>query len=59
MREFARDFYSSKQWRRVRAYIFRRDSGLCVRCLSIGEVVHHITLLTPDNIGDHASLSTL
>jgi len=52
MRDFARDFYNSKAWRETRAYIFRRDFGLCVKCPNVGEIVHHIVPLTPSNISD-------
>jgi 5-methylcytosine-specific restriction endonuclease McrA len=52
MREFAKDFYNSTAWRRVRAYVFLRDSYLCVKCSNLGEVVHHIVPLTPGNIND-------
>lgn len=52
MREFARDFYNSKAWRDTRAYIFDRDSGLCVKCSNVGDVVHHKVPLTPQNIHD-------
>lgn len=52
MREFARAFYLSKQWRKVREYIFVRDAGLCVRCGRPGDTVHHRTPLSPENIGN-------
>lgn len=52
MREFAKAFYLSKAWRRVRAYIVQRDHGLCVRCGRPGEIVHHKKHLTPENISD-------
>lgn len=52
MREFAREFYLSKEWRRVRAYIVERDMGLCVKCGRPGDIVHHKEHLTPDNIGN-------
>lgn len=52
MREFAREFYRSKAWRETRAYILRRDHGLCVKCGKPGEIVHHKTHLTPENISD-------
>lgn len=52
MREFAKAFYLSPQWRRVRKYIFRRDAGLCVRCGRPGEIVHHRKPLTPANLSD-------
>ena len=52
MRDFAKDFYLSPAWRRTRAYILKRDFGLCVRCGRPGEIVHHKIHLTPQNIGD-------
>lgn len=52
MRKFARAFYFSPEWRRARAYVFVRDAGLCVRCGAPGEIVHHKTHLTPENISD-------
>lgn len=54
MREFAREFYKSKAWRQTREYIFKRDMGLCVRCGSPGEIVHHKKYLTPQNIDNPA-----
>lgn len=50
LREFARGFYLSKEWRRTRAYIVARDHGLCVKCGRPGEIVHHKEHLTPENI---------
>ena len=52
MRAFAKAFYLSTAWRRMRAYIFKRDMGLCVRCGRPGEIVHHKIHLTPNNIDD-------
>lgn len=52
MRKFAREFYLSKEWRNVRAYIVERDAGLCTRCGRPGEIVHHKTHLSPENISD-------
>ena len=58
MRDFAKYFYLSKEWRKVRDYVFKRDFGLCVRCGSPGEIVHHKTHLTPRNINNpHISLN--
>lgn len=42
----ARNFYNSLEWRKMRAYIFKRDTGLCQKCLednkiTKGDVVHH------------------
>jgi len=52
MKEWAKAFYESKAWRRTREYINVRDNGLCARCGGIGEIVHHIKYLTPQNIGN-------
>lgn len=54
MREFAKAFYESPAWRRTRAYILKRDAGLCVHCGEPGVIVHHKIELTPRNIDDPA-----
>ena len=51
-REFAKEFYNSPEWKRVRDYIFLRDGMLCVRCGNPGEIVHHKIHLNPHNITD-------
>ena len=51
-REFAKKFYKSKQWLKVREYIVRRDGYLCQRCGDPAEEVHHITHLNESNIHD-------
>ena len=52
MKEWAQGLYLSAAWRRARDYIYDRDNGMCVRCGAIGEEVHHIRHLTPQNIND-------
>ncbi|MCH5352961.1 MAG: HNH endonuclease [Acutalibacter sp.] len=52
LREFAKAFYLSKEWRYTRECIITRDHGLCVKCSDPGEIVHHIIPLTPENIND-------
>lgn len=52
MRAFAKAFYESPAWRSTRAYIIKRDAGLCVRCGAPGVIVHHKRELTPANIDD-------
>lgn len=59
MKDFARQFYKSKQWQQVREFCMTRDKRLCQDCLKAGKVVtaeevHHITPITPDNITDPA-----
>lgn len=52
MKDFAKEFYRSTAWRKVREYVFKRDLGLCVRCGEPGEIVHHKIYITPQNIND-------
>lgn len=57
-REFAKKFYHSKEWKRIRDIAFERDKGLCQKCLIEkgehvpGEEVHHMIWLRPSNIND-------
>ncbi|HSQ90012.1 HNH endonuclease signature motif containing protein [Romboutsia sp.] len=51
-REFSRKFYKSKEWKRVREYIFNKYHGLCNKCGKPGEEVHHIIWLSPKNMND-------
>ena len=55
--KFARRFYSSYAWQRVRAQVYKRAGGLCERCLLRGLIVagvevHHKVRLTPENLED-------
>lgn len=52
MKEWAKSFYQSREWRRKRKQIFNRAYGLCERCDNVGEIVHHKTYLTRRNIDD-------
>ena len=54
---WARQFYSSAQWKRCRRDFIASRRGLCERCLAkglivVGTEVHHKTRLTPDNVTD-------
>jgi hypothetical protein len=54
-REFARKFYSSKQWQDCRNAYMKRRRYLCESCLERGiyrpaEIVHHKIHITPLNI---------
>lgn len=51
-REFAKSFYKSKAWKKIRDYIFNKYHGLCVDCGKPGQEVHHKEFLTPENIND-------
>jgi len=57
MKDYARQFYSSKQWQRTRKAYAKSKLNLCEVCLSKGiikpgEIVHHKIHLTPDNINN-------
>jgi 5-methylcytosine-specific restriction endonuclease McrA len=57
MKEFAKAFYRSKAWKRIRAAVVTRAAGLCERCqrsgiFKPGKIAHHKIHLTPENIND-------
>lgn len=57
MKEFAEQFYQSRQWKQCRAAYIKSVGGLCEDCLkkgiyTPGKVVHHKETLTPQNIDD-------
>lgn len=56
-RDFAYQFYNSIAWKNTREAYARSKRYLCEDCLAKGfytpgEIVHHITHLTPENIND-------
>ena len=58
MKEYAKEFYQSKVWRKCRAGYFQYKHGLCERCYAPGKIVHHKEYITPDNIHDpHITLN--
>lgn len=59
MKDFARGFYSSRAWKDTRRAYAASVGGLCEECkgkglVVPGEIVHHKTELTPQNINDAA-----
>lgn len=57
MKDFAAGFYKSKVWQRCRDDYKSSVGGLCEICkrsglIVPGEIVHHKTELTPQNIND-------
>lgn len=57
MRDFAKGFYTSKPWINTRKAYAKSVGGLCEDCLkrglyTPGEIVHHMTHITPENIND-------
>ena len=52
-RDFAKAFYKSAAWQKMREYVLIRDKYKCTRCGRSGDLeVHHIVHLTPENIFD-------
>lgn len=56
-KEFAEHFYKSKAWREARTSYAKSVGGLCERCkerglYNAGEIVHHKTHITAENISD-------
>lgn len=57
MKEYAESFYKSKTWQECRNAYAKSVGGLCEECrrkgiIKAGEIVHHRTWITPDNIND-------
>ena len=57
MREFAKAFYLSPEWRKCRDAYISSVGGLCERCykkgrIEPGVIVHHKRMITEDNIGN-------
>ena len=52
MKEYAKHFYLSPQWRKCRDAYFKMQNGICERCGSAGDIVHHKRYITPRNIDD-------
>lgn len=52
MQEWAERFYNSKQWKKCRSAYKKIVHYQCEICGGIGEIVHHKTPLTPENIND-------
>ena len=48
--DFAKAFYDSAAWKKVRTYVLMRDHYTCTRCPAPAEEVHHIIRLSPDNM---------
>ena len=51
-REWARPIYNSARWQAARREVLRRDGYTCRVCGARAEEVHHVTELTPGNVGD-------
>lgn len=51
-KDLIRKFYRSNEWKLARALKIAATDGLCEKCGKVGEEVHHIIHLTPDNVED-------
>lgn len=52
-KDFALSFYASGVWKATRSAYRKHAGGMCERCLvQPGEIVHHKTPLSPQNIND-------
>lgn len=52
MREFAKDFYNSKAWRRCSKAYMTSKNYICERCGGVAVICHHKTHLNAKNISD-------
>lgn len=57
MKPYAEKFYKSSTWEQTRKAYAKSVGGLCERCLEKGlfvpgEIVHHKTHISPENISD-------
>ena len=50
--DYAKPFYNSKKWKKLRKYICESRHYTCEECGDYGDQVHHIIEITPDNIND-------
>lgn len=51
-RDFAKAFYKSTEWGKVRQFVLMRDKYKCKKCGRPAQEVHHIKHLSPENIWD-------
>jgi len=52
MKDYAKSFYKGKAWQNCRNYYYLLQHGICQRCGSSGDIVHHKIYITPSNIND-------
>ena len=54
MREFARAFYNSKEWRTCSRAFMQSRHYVCDRCGGVAVICHHKNHLSPENINNPA-----
>lgn len=52
MKDYARAFYASKEWRKLSRLYMESKHYLCERCGGVGSICHHRQYITPHNIND-------
>ena len=52
MKEYARSFYLSKEWKKVSSLYMSSRNYICERCGGVGTICHHKKYITPWNIND-------
>ena len=52
MKDYAKGFYNSKQWRDTQKVFMQSKNYVCERCGKPAVIVHHKTYITPKNIND-------
>lgn len=51
-KEYAKNFYNSKEWIKCRASFMKSKYYICERCGGSAKIVHHKEHITPNNIND-------
>lgn len=51
-KDYAKGFYSSKEWIRTQAAYMASRNYVCERCGMPARIVHHKVYISPANIGD-------
>lgn len=56
-KEYAKKFYGSSNWQKIRDAYYKQVGGLCERCyakgiIKAGQIVHHRKHITPNNINN-------
>ncbi|PTL37643.1 HNH endonuclease [Alkalicoccus saliphilus] len=50
--DYAKAFYTSKEWIRCRIGFMRSKHYICERCGDVASICHHKKYITPENIHD-------
>lgn len=53
MKEYAKRFYTGKEWKQISRLYMTSINYVCERCGGVAEICHHKKYVTPQNINDH------